>query len=466
MNLETIAGIATIVSCALAYLTYRIQRGRSDLEQKEMIQDNKSKKIYTEEKVSIFESSGRDKSNLFKTHSLRKVQEFSVAKIPFFAKNKFEKLVSVFINTEKNNSGLYRWQGYGVNVVQCVFDKVFTSCDCHLAVNVWSKDYGRAIKRLVGDAEQSYTTVFLRVSSDGHHIVFGNGKALYYSQNLSSPIKIEISEFDFESAFFSGKDSFCFIHNNAGSVFLSEVCFKQMPSPKINPILDVSEIYRDASGISVDQMCNWNDMELLCVYRKSPWYTPKEFSKLIIYDKRAKEIVCKHEIYGFQDLQIDHSNKKIYVLSDKISVYNDQFKVVGNFELEKRWSQTGSWSLGAIAARPCGEIIAYSIFKDGEIILCDSSDFKLIRKIKSIGIYNFYLKWSPSGRYLAYLSYDEDSRDYLYTVYDYNRDEDVYRQVTYCPSRGKPILEWSNERYQDELMVLKDSSLLEWIRFR
>ncbi len=466
MDLGTIASLAAIASCVIGYLTYRIQKSHLETSAEEKAKLKNAIDNSTEIETSELKHGSRQKNNIFNSRAVTKVQEFSVAKIPFFSKNIFERIISQVVNAEKRNSGLYAWDGYGVGFVYSHNDYIFTSCDCYLAVNVWSKHYGRAVARLEGDPKSSYSTTFMRLSPCGSHLIFGNGESLFYSCDLSRPVKIDIPKFEFKTAFFDKNSSFLFVHKEGDKIHLSEVSCDEMPSPNIKKVFDITEINSSSCLISIKYIPEWIGEDLICAYSYNPWYTPDEASNLIIIDREGKSLVSRHKIYGLQNLHVDEENKIISMLSNEVSIYDENFDKMYSMELEQRWSQSGTWVLGSVAGRPCGKLIAYTIYNDGEISICGFPESKVIKKVKSFGIYNRNLKWSSSGRYLAYISYDEDSRDHYYTVYDYTRDEDVFRHATHFHITGNPIEEWMNEKYVDELMILKDARLLEWLRFR
>jgi len=461
MNLETIAYLATIASAIVAYLTYLHNVKSDHLKTTQRPQVKQANNPTSESAVNL------DKKIEISNSSYKIERKLGVGKTPFFPANTLESiLLSILPRAKKRfdllNCGDYAEEDYRVVDYAIIEDIVYSTCDTYLAIIVWSWRQRKALNIIKADEKSTYTTGFMRLSKNGDHLVFGAGGEVLYSWMGQKPIYLELPSFDYGSTLIVSERYFLFVRDldHHGSI-ISMIDLELLPEASFSDIVNIPN-----GSIKIQELVSSSGRELLLLYPVSFYYEPTSSSVLQIVDCVKKEIVFTKELLGFQCLHIDNKLEKIVVLSSKIEICSYEFEVFATIELEKKWSQTGSWPLGSLSAHPSGEVLAISVFNDGKITFYNSDRFQVIESISTPGHNVKNISWSLSGRYLAYISYNGETEIYKYMVYDYKEKVSILEKKTTKNQRCNKFMEWiQNDRGYDTLVILQDSVVLEWIEF-
>lgn len=384
-------------------------------------------------------------------------ESFGVAKVPFYPKNSFEKLVGGLRGFEEHNFGPSVWHGYSVNHIYFFDDFVYTSCDCNLAINIWDKNTKRIHHRIQGSDASLTTTVFI-MTDDEKHLIFGNGVVLFYSYSLSNPVRLEmdITAIQLDSLCFVGQRIF-WKSDDYKRLFYCEI--RNLPQLVVNEVRTFSTL--DFGGITpidlkIRYLREWNGTNYIFMHSEPNPHCDGDIWFYVL-DYESFSIQQGFSASDIQSVSVEIRRRHICILGRELVVLDENFKVIHSSPPPSRLKEWQYNYEGNIEMSPASNRLVFSSPYYSGLYMLDLEKNATSRfPHHSTNELVCALLWSKTGKFLACISRQNHSKSgmFLFTVYNAMNGAIIQSWEADCFSNGKVFQwKWLNEQSDSETLI-------------
>lgn len=354
-------------------------------------------------------------------------------------------------------------------------DTLFTSCDCHVAANLWNSTTKQLISRrsyTVNNFDrESWSTMFSIKCGYSDGVLFGNGSHLFYSEKHESTKKLNTGKFNCNSVnvFDNGKQ-LVYLQESTSNTPVELILQKRGPArgskfkEQVIPIDEVVSNHKhmlEYLNVSVFEMVQIKQT-YVCL-----------FSRLILGNRDLQEaqdlflvnihdnLSVKHKsITGIHHVSGHPSRPEIVVLGERLTILSvESLEIIQEVELPNT-RDTQCIFNNVVSHSACGKYLAISYAINGEVEILDSTTLEVQQILGgSFGFPQPEMSWDITGRFLACRFYGREHREATLVVWDIKSHQVVLQTKSSITNDSKVSFKWCPK--STKLLNLIDNQKIE-----